>query len=68
MYLSFAMGALADCSIAVTLCWLLHGARTGFGRQELVPLMSHEYSCISRTDTIVTTLISYMVTSGLFTA
>jgi hypothetical protein len=52
MYLSFAMGALADCSIAVTLCLLLHSARTGFGR----------------TDTIVTTLISYMVTSGLFTA
>jgi hypothetical protein len=31
-------------------------------------ILSHEYSCIPRTDSIVTTLISYMVTSGLVTA
>jgi hypothetical protein len=37
-------------------------------RTNIFILMSHECSCISRTDTIVTTLISYMVASGLFTA
>lgn len=52
VYLSFAFGTAADFTIALTICYLLHSAKTGF----------------SRTDTIVTTLITYVVTSGLLVA
>ncbi|KAI0343829.1 hypothetical protein BDW22DRAFT_1211507 [Trametopsis cervina] len=52
VYLEFAAGFLGDFLVAVTLCYILHKSRTGFGR----------------TENIINWLMTYVINTGLFTA
>jgi len=51
-YVNFGAGVLGDCLVAIILCYYLFTSRTGF----------------RSTDTLVNTLIAYIVTTGLFTS
>ncbi|KAI0821470.1 hypothetical protein BC629DRAFT_1587735 [Irpex lacteus] len=51
-YLNFSAGLAGDGLVAISLCWILHQSRTGFGK----------------TETIVTWLMTYIINTGLFTA
>jgi len=52
MYLNFAAGTSSDLSVALALCWLLRGSRTGF----------------QRTDSLIRVLMMYTVNTGLIVA
>ncbi|KAJ7244393.1 hypothetical protein B0H12DRAFT_807807 [Mycena haematopus] len=52
MYLNFAAGTSSDLSVAIALCYLLRGSRTGF----------------PRTDSLIGVLIVYTVNTGLLVA
>ncbi|KAJ7723669.1 hypothetical protein B0H16DRAFT_1737112 [Mycena metata] len=52
MYLNFAAGTAADLSVALALCYLLRGSRTGF----------------ERTDSLIRMLMKYAVNTGLIVA
>ncbi|KAF7377972.1 hypothetical protein MSAN_00221100 [Mycena sanguinolenta] len=52
MYLNFAAGTSSDLSVALALCYLLHGSRTGF----------------PRTDSLIGVLMVYTVNTGLLVA
>ncbi|KAH7908193.1 hypothetical protein BJ138DRAFT_1158251 [Hygrophoropsis aurantiaca] len=52
LYINFIAGFSGDFLVAVVLCWYLYRSRTGF----------------QRTDTLVKTLVSYIITTGLLTA
>ncbi|KAJ6494053.1 hypothetical protein C8R47DRAFT_1118208 [Mycena vitilis] len=52
MYLNFAAGTSSDLSVALALCYLLRGSRTGF----------------QRTDSLITVLMMYAVNTGLIVA
>ncbi|KAJ6480137.1 hypothetical protein C8R45DRAFT_1154954 [Mycena sanguinolenta] len=52
MYLNFAAGTSSDLSVALALCYLLRGSRTGF----------------PRTDSLIGVLIVYTVNTGLLVA
>ncbi|KIJ64010.1 hypothetical protein HYDPIDRAFT_28904 [Hydnomerulius pinastri MD-312] len=52
LYISFGAGFLGDLFVAVVLCYYLFKSRTGF----------------QRTDTLVNTLVSYIITTGLLTS
>jgi len=52
MYLNFAAGTSSDLSVALALCYLLRGSRTGF----------------QRTDSLIRMLMMYTVNTGLLVA
>ncbi|KAH7921895.1 hypothetical protein BV22DRAFT_697313 [Leucogyrophana mollusca] len=52
LYINFAAGFSGDLFVAIVLCWYLYRSKTGF----------------QRTDTLVKTLVSYIITTGLLTA
>ncbi|KAJ7080612.1 hypothetical protein B0H15DRAFT_856553 [Mycena belliarum] len=52
MYLNFAAGTSSDLSVALALCYLLRGSRTGF----------------QRTDSLIRVLMLYTVNTGLIVA
>ncbi|KAJ7474697.1 hypothetical protein FB451DRAFT_274509 [Mycena latifolia] len=52
MYLNFAAGTSSDLSVALALCYLLRGSRTGF----------------QRTDSLIRVLMMYTVNTGLIVA
>jgi len=52
LYINFAAGFTGDLFVAIVLCWYLFKSKTGF----------------QRTDTLVKTLVSYIITTGLLTA
>jgi len=73
LYLSFALGILSESSVAVSLCWILHKAKTGFRRHEpdffcfdkSISLNSCE---TYRTDSLIRILMVYVVNTGLIVA
>ena len=60
-------GALADLVIAAAMCWSLYRKRTGFARQAHPADIYVVLTFMHRTDTIITTLMSYSIHSGLLT-
>ncbi|KAJ7202061.1 hypothetical protein GGX14DRAFT_654667 [Mycena pura] len=52
LFLNFAAGTSSDLSVALALCYLLYGSRTGF----------------QRTDSLIRTLMLYTVNTGLLVA
>ena len=63
-------GVLADALIAFSMCWYLYHKRTGFARHEYIlsPFMPQIWlNFVSRTDSMIMTLMSYSINSGLLT-
>jgi hypothetical protein len=62
-------GVVADILIAVSMCWFLYHKRTGFTRRvHLSPLTLYIWlSFVHRTDSMIMTLMSYSLNSGLLT-
>jgi len=52
VYVEFASGFAGDAMVALSLCYLLHKSRTGFGR----------------TESVINVLMAYVVNTGLLTA
>jgi hypothetical protein len=70
MYLNFAAGTSSDLSVALALCYLLRGSRTGF--QRFVDA-SHDFqtmiqNILLRTDSLIRVLMMYTVNTGLIVA
>ena len=62
-------GVVADALIAITMCWSLYHKRTGFARQvKFSPFALQAWlSFVRRTDSIIMTLMSYSINSGVLT-
>ena len=62
-------GVLADALIAFSMCWYLYRKRTGFSRHVhfLLRLYSKFVNFVFRTDSMIMTLMSYSINSGLLT-
>ena len=57
--------ALADVLIAASMCWSLYRWRTGFARQARLFEIYAKLTFMHRTDSIIMTLIAYILNSGL---
>ena len=62
-------GTVADALIAFSMCWFLYHKRTGFARRVYFSLLTPQIWLIfvHRTDSMIMTLMSYSINSGLLT-
>ena len=73
MFLIFAAGTASDLSVAIAMCVLLSGARTGFRKYEyslfqITFKRLTEYLILIRTDSLIKSLIVYSINTGSIVA
>lgn len=72
MYLNFAAGTLSDLSVAIALCVLLFRARTGFRKYTnsiiQTGCIDSNTIILTRTDSLIKSLVAYTVNTGLIVA
>ena len=67
MCVGMTAGALADLLIAAAMCWSLYHRRTGFARQAHPADTYVVLTFMHRTDSMIITLMTYSISSGLLT-